>query len=295
MIPKRIFYVWGANEKKPRDVQVCIQTWRQMMPDYEIIELNENDKTYFDYAENLKTNKWFKTVYENKLWAYVADYIRARVLYDHGGIYMDTDVSALKSFDKFLTDDAFVGMQDTVFTEPAILGAKKHNKFLHNIVNFYNKEIWELPIFTIPQIFEYFLVKNYNVIGFPEREHQKIITTPDITIYPEKYFIPFRCGSEFTPDCVDTNTHTIHWFSGSWTRESVLKWLKNKHINPSTRGLNSELVKTRRFSILWNKTVIKTKTVGDETVVYIMHIPLFKINKRGIYLFKFIRLFKAKS
>ena len=295
MIPKRIFYVWGANEKKPRDVQVCIQTWRQMMPDYEIIELNENDKTYFDYAENLKKNKWFKTVYENKLWAYVADYIRVRVLYDHGGIYMDTDVSALKSFDKFLTDDAFVGMQDTVFTEPAILGAKKHNKFLHNIVNFYNKEIWELPIFTIPQIFEYFLVKNYNVIGFPERERQKIITTPDITIYPEKYFIPFRCGSEFTPDCVDANTHTIHWFSGSWTRESVLNWLKNKHINPSTRGLNSELVKTRRFSILWNKTVIKTKTVGDETVVYIMHIPLFKINKRGIYLFKFIRLFKAKS
>ena len=52
MIPKRIFYVWGAGERKPRDVQVCIQTWRQIMPDYEIIEINENSNQYFDFNEN---------------------------------------------------------------------------------------------------------------------------------------------------------------------------------------------------------------------------------------------------
>ena len=51
MIPKRIFYVWGANEKKPRAVQVCVQTWRQIMPDYEIIEINENNTKYFDFKK----------------------------------------------------------------------------------------------------------------------------------------------------------------------------------------------------------------------------------------------------
>ncbi|MCQ2562710.1 MAG: hypothetical protein MJ158_03815 [Alphaproteobacteria bacterium] len=112
MIPKRIFYVWGANEKKPRDVLVCIQTWRQMMPDYEIIELNEDDKTYFDYEENLKANKWFRTVYQNKMWAYVADYIRIKVLYEHGGIYFDTDVSVVKSLTPLLKNKCFVGMQN---------------------------------------------------------------------------------------------------------------------------------------------------------------------------------------
>ena len=39
-IPKRIFYVWGANERKPRDVLACIQSWRQNCADYEIIEIN---------------------------------------------------------------------------------------------------------------------------------------------------------------------------------------------------------------------------------------------------------------
>ena len=115
MIPKRIFYVWGAGERKPRDVQVCIQTWRQIMPDYEIIEINENSNQYFDFNENLRTNKFFRTVYENKMWAYVADYIRIKTLYDHGGIYFDTDVSAVRPLDKFLKNRAFVGIQNTEY------------------------------------------------------------------------------------------------------------------------------------------------------------------------------------
>ena len=78
MIPKRIFYVWGINDEKKRDVQVCIQTWRQYLPDYEIIEINENSKEYFDFQKELQNNKWFKTVYERKMYAFVADYIRVK-------------------------------------------------------------------------------------------------------------------------------------------------------------------------------------------------------------------------
>ena len=128
-IPKRIFYVWGANEKKRRDVELCILSWRLLMPDYEIIEINENSKDYFDFQEELTSNKWFRTVYENKLYAYIADYIRIKVLYDNGGIYLDTDVSTLKRFDKYLEESAFVGMQSdsslgSSNLEPAILGAQ---------------------------------------------------------------------------------------------------------------------------------------------------------------------------
>lgn len=120
MIPKRIFYVWGIGDKKRRDVKLCIQSWRQVMPDYEIIEINENSKKYFDFQENLRTNKWFRTVYNNKMWAFVSDYIRVKVLHDNGGIYFDTDVSAVRPLDIFLGQPAFVGMQNTSYTEPAV-------------------------------------------------------------------------------------------------------------------------------------------------------------------------------
>ena len=45
-IPKRIFYVWGANEPKRPDVELCIKTWKYANPDYEIIEIKLHKNTF---------------------------------------------------------------------------------------------------------------------------------------------------------------------------------------------------------------------------------------------------------
>ncbi len=235
MIPKRIFYVWGANEPKKRDVLACMLSWRQNCSDYEIIEINENSKQYFDFQSELKSNRWFKTVYEKKMWAYVADYIRIKVLYDNGGIYLDTDVSVLKNFDNFLNDPAFVGMQDNAvdgkrdIVEPAILGAKKHNKVLEFIMKIYEKDIWRIPIYSMPDLFDFAFRKLYSVQKFKNRAEQKVVEYPDIKVYPERTFIPFRFREKFTPNCIDSRTHTIHWWGASWFKPEILSFLKYKH------------------------------------------------------------------
>ena len=231
-IPKRIFYVWGANEPKRPDVELCIKTWKYANPDYEIIEINENSTEYFNFQEELKRNKWFKTVYDRKMYAYVSDYVRVKVLYDNGGIYLDTDVTTVKSFDKFLNEPAFVGLQSEEYVEPAILGAEKGNEFLEQITEFYEEHIWEKPIYAIPQIFSYFLKKLLGVSLNEPRTTQKILHYDSITIYPEEYFIPFRYNEKFFPKCIKENTHTIHWFSSSWVNPSNLFFLKNKHVLP---------------------------------------------------------------
>lgn len=296
MIPKRIFYVWGINDPKKRDVQVCIQTWRQVMPDYEIIELNEDNKKYFDYEKELKENKWFRTIYENKMWAYVADYIRIKVLYEHGGIYFDTDVSAVRPLDKFLKDKCFVGMQNQEYVEPAILGAEKHNDFLGKVLNFYNNDIWKLPIFTMPQIFQHFLKQEYNATIFPEKQDQNIIKLSDITLYPEKFFIPFRYQSEFTPECVEKDTHTIHWFGGSWVKPQIIDWLMNKHINPDADILHTEVPTWIRFCLFGKTTLVKIAKYKTKSITYFLHIPIFTVDEdKGIYLFKHIKIFRAKK
>lgn len=297
MIPKRIFYVWGAGEKKPRDVQVCIQTWRQIMPDYEIIEINESSNKYFDFQENLQKNKFFRTVYNNKMWAYVADYIRIKTLYDHGGIYFDTDVSAVKPLDKFLNQPAFVGMQNQEYVEPAILGAEKHNPLLKDILDFYDQKIWELPIFTMPQIFQHVLFHNYDLARFPEKSQQKIIKARDITIYPERYFIPFRYQSEFTPECVENDTCTIHWFGGSWVKPSVIYWLMNKHLVPDLKiDPSKDITKTTRFAI-GHTTMVKVISYAnaDTRVKLFKVIPLVNITSGRMWLFGCLPILKIKK
>ncbi len=287
MIPKRIFYVWGAGEKKRRDVNLCIQSWRSIMPDYEIIEINEDSTQYFDFKQNLRDSKFFRTVYKNKMWAYVADYIRIKVLHDHGGIYFDTDVSVLKPFDEFLSLPAFVGMQNETKTEPAILGAQAHNPLLRRVLDFYNDGFWRMPIFTLPDIFQHFLATDYGITSFPAKADQTVITTPDIVIYPERFFIPFRYLAEFTPDCIEPDTHAIHWFGASWQKKSVVDWLMNKHINPDAK-LNRDLDISNvvRLTVFGRRAIIKIiRFDSGKTEVRFLHgIVLFKLTGRRFYM-----------
>lgn len=303
MIPKRIFYVWGVNDDKKRDVLACMQSWRQICPDYEIIEINEASTKYFNFQEELKANRWFKTVYERKMWAYVADYIRIKTLYENGGIYLDTDVTVLKPFDKFLNDPAFVGMQNNIketdsnYVEPAILGAQKNNEFLEEILNFYEEGIWNEPIFTMPQIFEKFLQDKYKLFEFPCKKQQKIIDLKDINIYPERYFIPFRYREKFTPECIEEDTHTIHWFGGSWTNPEVIYWLMHKHL-PESEQMKHPEIETKITYVKLFKVIpfLKITDKKGKLRVYLFSlIPLFKYRKNKIYLFSLFPILSIRE
>ncbi len=88
MIPKRIHYCWFGKNKKPELIKKCIDSWRQRLPDFEIVEWNEDN---FD----VNSYQFTKTAYEQKKWAFVSDVARLKALITQGGFYMDTDVEVL--------------------------------------------------------------------------------------------------------------------------------------------------------------------------------------------------------
>ena len=98
MIPKKIHYVWVGTAEKPDSVIKCIESWKKYCPDYEIIEWGNEE------FEKIK-NKYARQAFENKKWAFVSDYIRLYALYNHGGIYLDTDVEITQNIDRFLVHD----------------------------------------------------------------------------------------------------------------------------------------------------------------------------------------------
>ena len=100
MIPKKIHYCWFGRGEKPKLAQKCIASWRKYMPDYEIIEWNEDN---FDVNRNAYT----KMCYEQKKYAFLTDYLRLVIIEEQGGIYFDTDVEAVRSFDDLLENPAY--------------------------------------------------------------------------------------------------------------------------------------------------------------------------------------------
>ena len=104
MIPKRIIFCWFGGKEKPENVQNCINTWKQNMPDWEYLEINESN---FD----INYNEYVKSAYESKKWAFVSDVARLWALYNYGGVYMDTDVMVYKPLDKFLNYDFLLALK----------------------------------------------------------------------------------------------------------------------------------------------------------------------------------------
>ena len=49
------------------------------------------------------SSRWVSEAFDNKKYAFAADYIRLYALYHYGGIYLDMDVEVLKSFNPFLS------------------------------------------------------------------------------------------------------------------------------------------------------------------------------------------------
>lgn len=61
MIPKIIHYCWFGGNKKPALAEKCIQSWKRLCPDYQIIEWNENN---FDIS---RCPLYVRQAYEKKM------------------------------------------------------------------------------------------------------------------------------------------------------------------------------------------------------------------------------------
>ena len=95
MIPKIIHLCWFSNDAYPKVISKCLATWDKYLKGYEIMLWN------FDRFPKGKS-KWVDEAFENKKYAFAADYIRAYALYNYGGIYLDSDVEVLKNLKPLL-------------------------------------------------------------------------------------------------------------------------------------------------------------------------------------------------
>ncbi|MFD0682124.1 MULTISPECIES: glycosyltransferase family 32 protein [unclassified Paenibacillus] len=207
-IPKIIHYCWFGRGKKPSQAYKCISSWRKHLPDYQIIEWNEDN---FDVNVNL----YCKQAYDAGKYAFVTDYVRLHVIYYHGGIYMDTDVEVLKSLDKFLDTSAFSGFESNEYIPTGIMGCAKGHPWVGRLLEFYKNHVFyksngSMDVTTNTSVITSITKDEYNlVIG----NHMQILKD-DVHIYPSDYFCP---KNWMTGEMQLTyNSHVIHHFAGSW-------------------------------------------------------------------------------
>lgn len=208
MIPKKIHYCWFGKKEKPEIVKKCIKSWKDVLNEYEIIEWNEDN---FD----IDSNKFVRQAYDAEKFAFVSDYVRVYVLYNYGGIYLDTDVEVYKKFNnEILNNGSFWGFEEKDFIATSTIGAIKGNNLIKQFLDYYkDKNFFEDDgsINTLTNVaIVSDMVKKFGIRL--DGSYQRIEGIA--TIYPQEYFSPYdyiNCYSKETE-----NTYTMHHYYKSW-------------------------------------------------------------------------------
>ena len=266
---KYIHYCWFGGKPLSSLTKKCIKSWKKYLPDFEIKRWDESNC-------DLNECKFVKEAYENKKWAFVADYFRAKILKEYGGIYFDTDMEITKNIDELLKDDSFLGVEDSGNIAVGVWWEKNKNALLPNkLYEFYNNldgfDKDNLYSISIPKLVTNELIKyDYDLSKINE-----IQNINGIIIYPRDYFYPLSYDRQ--DNIYTDNTCMIHYYDATW----IPKWEKKeiKLIRMFGREKTQKILKV----IIKVKKIIKTIIkICFYPLVYLRRIILenIKIKKR---------------
>lgn len=208
MINKVIHYCWFGDKPLTKLAIKCINSWKKYCPDYKIIRWDESNY-------NIHKNKYMEQAYDNKKWGFVPDYARLDIIYNHGGIYLDTDVELIKNLDELLKYNGYAGFEGNYVNLGLGFGAEKNNWIIKKMLNHYNNLLFEnndggLNLTPSPKLQTEVLLN----LGLNKTKKIQYIDN-NFVILPKDYLCPIDIDTG--KNNITSNTLSIHHYAASWT------------------------------------------------------------------------------
>ena len=241
MIPKIIHYCWFGRGEMPDLVLQCIASWHKHMPDWEyrlwdeasLTEainkptsspfLKEGEQTPLLNPPRKGDEDWLeympayvREAYAAKKFAFVSDYVRLWALEREGGLYLDTDVEVLKSFEPLMNNTAFVGLEESLALLPGtcVMACEAHCQWIKDMLATYDeahflREDGALDLITNVQRLGKRMVEG----GLLHERKVQYLPQWGLCIYTHDYFSPITSTRVMRKS---KNTYCIHRFAGTW-------------------------------------------------------------------------------
>lgn len=244
-IENTINYCWFGKGEIPEKEQKCIESWKKYFPNYKFVLWNE---TNFD----VNSCNYVSQAYERKKYAFVSDYARAKILYENGGIYFDTDFKVLQDFsDIFNDNNGVLGFERKGFLGTAIIGCLPHDPLIKKLLEYYESHDFVMKdgnldiTANVTMITDIFRECGLRIEG--GRQH-----IDNFEVFNREFFYPKKLDENnfrITEDTVG-----IHMCSNSWLSE------KEKR-----RGTNKIWIKICR-PLLIRCRILGIKLIGKERI-----------------------------
>ena len=229
MIPKIIHYCWFGRGEMPELVQKCIASWHTYMPDWKYRLWTEDN---FDIAS---APAYVQEAYAAKKYAFVSDYVRLWALEREGGVYLDTDVELLRSFEHLLNDTAFIGLEESLALLPGtcVMACEAHCQWVKDMLATYDcahflRVDGTLDMTTNVQRLGERMVQG----GLLHERKVQYLPQWGLRVYTHDYFSPITSTRVMRKT---KNTYCIHRFAGTWVdgKKSGVRdwWIVREFIN----------------------------------------------------------------
>lgn len=205
MIPRIIHYCWFGRKDKPALVKKCISSWKKYLPDYKIVEWNEDNFDFDEYP-------YLRWCYDEKKWAFLSDFARLLIIEKNGGIYFDTDVEVVANLDHLLIYEAFYGFENDEYVATGLgFGSQAHHISIQAMVNQYVSRVPDeegnLNLEGCPKL----NTRALDTLGLNHNGKFQILQ--GAAILPQDYLNPY---DDHTGRLKKTdNTVAIHWYAKS--------------------------------------------------------------------------------
>lgn len=213
LIPPKIHYCWFGGAAIPDRNLAWIDSWKKYCPDYEIICWNESN---YDVSKN----RYMYEAYKNRQWGFVSDYARIDIVYNQGGIYLDTDVELIKSWEDLRHQYAFMGIEANLRINLGLgFGSVQYFPLWKELLDMYDNIYFENEDGT------------WNLIPCPELQNEVYVHNGFVnngnyqkvggaSVYPAAVLSP---KDLYTGEIrIAPHTFSIHHYDGSWLDDTQL-------------------------------------------------------------------------
>lgn len=250
-IPKIIHYCWFGPKPIPELEQKCMESWNKYFPGYKLMFWNEQTFDIENYS-------FAKQAYEKGYYAFVSDFVRAHVLKQYGGVYLDTDLEVLSNYTGlFEGKDVVLGFETKSFVGTAMMAAVPDHRIFNEFVEYYKNLSFigsngDVQIIANPSILAGILI-DYGISLNGEQQ-----SVEGVKVYERELFFPKKIeDGKFR---IVDKTVTIHHFEGSWLTPRQKRRGQNKFWIEVCRPI----LRTIKKGILWLLGNNKTKSIENK-------------------------------
>jgi mannosyltransferase OCH1-like enzyme len=212
-IPPLLHYCWYGGTPASEEMELCLESWRRHLPEFRVRRWDET---------NVPDDPFVVRALAAGRWSRASNAVRAHALLEHGGIYLDTDVEVLRSFEPLRRLPCFMAFQyepDGTTYKPfemcvatGVLGARPGHPFIRALLDRIPRHIEGPEAFDVmgpsmaTAVAIEFGLRAYSPTG---------VTIGGARVLPKESFYPYFYQEE-RPETVGPETFAIHLWAKRW-------------------------------------------------------------------------------